>query len=1062
MANIYDTTTKFTKYVKFLSNQFDISVEFDQPGLKRKENTIYLPSLYSMSQNELDILWGVLLQEAGFLKHSELTNEENLLKIKSKNQLHLIKTLEAVKVEKQLLSKYDGARDMLSPLYERTVEDNNLKEKFFPDSKGNVWNGLCYWLHESLMGKDSTLIEENVAKLLGSAAATKKVYKFIKDTTLQELLSRNNIDKSTSTTEVIKLANKIHNMYFASHDPSEKISYAEKIKAKKKMEELTQKTKDKLDLLKKDLEENSKKLQQLKDKQKEIKKAIEPELTKAQLANKEKAIAYNNIADFANYSNKRDSIKNSHQYNENQLNNNLEKIKNNKEQIENIKNRLHPNAGEDVAIAEKNKEILEKLGFKEESTSLNDLEKTAEKLQEQLSSFQDNIKDIQQYQKDSETLEKLKNKIEKQEKQLSQVTEREQNIQTKEQSLKDKLNCATSEAEKEVLKEKLNDNNEKLHNNAEQKQEVQNKLNELNEQKSETEKSLTENNFSNEEQKSQEQLSEQISQNKENIAQMKEQLNAVNKELSHHTVDEEKKEKLQNKQASLEAKNAELSAKNEQKSQQLDKLQAELDKLDEKFDAVKELFKGLGEEEIAKELEQASKDKIQAEAELNKIRQPLNELNAQMEGQKKDVQKKEQNATAEILSEIQKLDPVMKDLGIDLGILPQFIEMEGWDEANEVQKDFDIMQTQKTNQIVTNGAGAGLKGYETLIEMTNKINELEQINVQELFKGIIKTNPLEAMAQEQKSQTLQDYDNYDFGKSVRAHAPATKAYDRVEQKHKLTDPVKIQNFNNIKQKLNPVIREIRMAMKNKFKFTKKPFYKGGKEEGDLDSRNIYRLATRLDNDFYEVNNPKFINKIAATIVIDMSGSINKEYAEEGIKSLKAALLLSEGFKEVHIPHEIVAYGAEFCEEMSAQRYSDFYNRRSHSLKLEVLKNFEDKDNSGLGNFEVQPIDNCDGESIALAYSRVKKRPEKQKLVFVISDGKPFLNDADVNVLDEDLRKVVRAITEDKNHIFAIGFNDGPEQLYSNRYQKIDTWKDLIDMVKSINLEGKLANRKPVR
>lgn len=1060
MNNIYETTTKFTKYVKFLSNQFNISVEFDQPGLKRKENTIYLPSLYSLSQNELDILWGVLLQEAGFLKHSDLTKEENLLKIKTQNQLHLIKTLESVKVEKQLLSQYDGAQQMLSQIYEKTVTDNQLKEKFFPNSKSNVWSGICYWLHETMMGRDDTLIGQNLYNLVSNKATVKKVYKFIDDAGIKSIIKKQEITKNTSTEDVIKIANKIHNIFFASHDPSERLNYEEKIKSKKLLEELSDRTKQRLAVLEKEMKINEEKLNELKQIYKNEKQKVDAQLGVANQQKRQTEQKYNDLKNYSNYSSAQEKIKNSQKYHEGSIENNKEKIKNNKEQIENIKKRLSTENHNDLSIAEKNKDILEQLGFaQEDNVSLNELEQKAEQIQEQLNELTQNVKDIQEYQNVKEQLDKVQSKLQKQEQSVEQYEKKEQTLKEKEKSLQEKVQNSLTQSEKELFEEKLKENINKQNQNNINHQEAKEKVEQFMQQKEQLQQMLDDNDFKNDLNEESEALSEKVQENKMKAQQSKEQLNALNNELAQHNLTDEQREKLENKQKKLEDKNEELESKIKSKQETLEKLEKEVDALNDKYDNVKDEFSSLTEAELSEQLKNAQEEFQDAVKEVENLKKPLNEINAKIEGQKKDNENKENSVKTEIIQQMQELDPVLQDLGVDLGIAPKFIEMEGWDEANEVQKDFDKMQSQKTQQIVTNGAGFNFKGYDTLIEVTNKLETLQEINVQELFKGIIKTNPLESMAQEQEKGVLQDFDNYEFSKGVRAHVAATKEFDIVEQKNKLSSIDKVKKFAEIKQKLAPEIREIKNAMKNKFKFSKKPFYKGGKEEGDIDSRNIYRLATKMDNDYFEINNPKFINKIAATIVIDMSGSINKEYTQEGLKSLQTALLLSEGFKEVHIPHEIVAYGAEFCEEMSATQYSDFYNRRIHRLKTQVLKTFEDKDNNGLANFELQPIDNCDGESITIAYNRVKKRIEKQKMVFVISDGKPFLNDADISVLDEDLRKIVRTITEEKNHIFAIGFNDGPEQLYANRYKNVQQWSDLFNMIKSINLEGKIANVK---
>lgn len=49
-----------------------------------------------------------------------------------------------------------------------------------------------------------------------------------------------------------------------------------------------------------------------------------------------------------------------------------------------------------------------------------------------------------------------------------------------------------------------------------------------------------------------------------------------------------------------------------------------------------------------------------------------------------------------------------------------------------------------------------------------------------------------------------------------------------------------------------------------------------KKKVNLDARNLWKIPTNQGNDFYEINNPKFINKVAVSILVDISGSQNKE------------------------------------------------------------------------------------------------------------------------------------------------------------------------------------------
>lgn len=72
--------------------------------------------------------------------------------------------------------------------------------------------------------------------------------------------------------------------------------------------------------------------------------------------------------------------------------------------------------------------------------------------------------------------------------------------------------------------------------------------------------------------------------------------------------------------------------------------------------------------------------------------------------------------------------------------------------------------------------------------------------------------------------------------------------------------------------------------------------------------------------FYEINNPKFINKVAVSILVDISGSQNKENTGYGEKLKSLVLGLSNALDSVHVKHEIIGYHAPICQEMRAPQY----------------------------------------------------------------------------------------------------------------------------------------------
>lgn len=79
----------------------------------------------------------------------------------------------------------------------------------------------------------------------------------------------------------------------------------------------------------------------------------------------------------------------------------------------------------------------------------------------------------------------------------------------------------------------------------------------------------------------------------------------------------------------------------------------------------------------------------------------------------------------------------------------------------------------------------------------------------------------------------------------------------------------------------------------------------------MNARNLWKLPTKQGDDFYEVSKPKFVNKTAATILVDISGSHSKEATDYGKKIQELVLGISMALDEVHIKHEILGFSCTY-------------------------------------------------------------------------------------------------------------------------------------------------------
>jgi hypothetical protein len=400
------------------------------------------------------------------------------------------------------------------------------------------------------------------------------------------------------------------------------------------------------------------------------------------------------------------------------------------------------------------------------------------------------------------------------------------------------------------------------------------------------------------------------------------------------------------------------------------------------------------------------------------------------------------------------LDKTLDNADFDLDIMPKLNYEDVWPEAASVQEAFDKRATKATGKIVRNGQkAAGLFGSNVrdIILFIDKTKvQVEEIDVTKIFKRKINTSKLSDFNSEEKEKNyMEDKSVVGIFGTYREHIPLTTVYDSFKKENVSYDLAK---KNEMLQKNAIFYRDLKRVFAKKFKFAKKDYWKGNQEEGNLDARNLWKLPTNQGDDFYEVLNPKFVNNTAATILVDVSGSQSKEATEYGEKIKELVLGISMALDEVHIKHEILGFHAPLCEEMRSSQADIIYTRRSNRLETIIYKEANQKDNSGIMNIEIQMTDNSDGESLRIAAKRLKAIKAKSHIMFVISDGKPFLSDTDISVLDEDLRRAIHQAVKNKIQLVGIGFFNQLEHFFGDRFCNATKNENVIQFFDKISFQ----------
>ena len=230
------------------------------------------------------------------------------------------------------------------------------------------------------------------------------------------------------------------------------------------------------------------------------------------------------------------------------------------------------------------------------------------------------------------------------------------------------------------------------------------------------------------------------------------------------------------------------------------------------------------------------------------------------------------------------------------------------------------------------------------------------------------------------------------------------------------------------------------------------------EEGLLDSSKLPRIIMDPYNSLsFKKEKDLDFKDTVVTILIDNSGSMR------GRPITIAAIcadILSRTLERCSVKVEILGFTTK---NWKGGKSRELWNKkgkpqtpgRLNDLRHIIYKGADThwrqaKNNLGLMLKEGLLKENIDGEAIAWAYSRIKKRKEERKILMVISDGAP-VDDSTLSVnsgdfLEKHLKKIVK-FTEDKSEIeiLAIGIGHDVSRYY-NRAIKISDVNELGDVM----------------
>ena len=244
------------------------------------------------------------------------------------------------------------------------------------------------------------------------------------------------------------------------------------------------------------------------------------------------------------------------------------------------------------------------------------------------------------------------------------------------------------------------------------------------------------------------------------------------------------------------------------------------------------------------------------------------------------------------------------------------------------------------------------------------------------------------------------------------------------------------DFEEVRPWSDPAVRALKRILKEREAAGPEKGYMTGRFSAQSYARNA---CVSTGNCFTRTSLPIGKPKCVFALCIDQSGSMDRYGKVHAAR--KTAVLLNEILSSLQIPHLI--YGHDDFDE---------------TCRLNVFHDFEEPDKKD--RYRIEGVSSCgrnrDGAAIAYGCEKLLKRPEKQKILIVISDGLPTENSFHPGMsYEEDAAAVVNDYSRKKLIIFGAvidGNVEGIRRIYGKHTM------DLTDLSHLPQELGSLVSR----
>jgi len=297
----------------------------------------------------------------------------------------------------------------------------------------------------------------------------------------------------------------------------------------------------------------------------------------------------------------------------------------------------------------------------------------------------------------------------------------------------------------------------------------------------------------------------------------------------------------------------------------------------------------------------------------------------------------------------------------------------------------------------------------------------------------------EVVEGESSTDDLMDEVKSDVEKAARSDARTHRRYVPDFDMKKLDKWIKPSptfdadvNYKNARAEVQSQIGAIRSKQLAYIQTITRKRLVPNQDAGRLDTQRLASVRTGATDVFNFIKKGRNLDT-SFEVLLDLSGSMGSGDApgRAAYYAKRTAIALAEPWESLRIPFEIIGFtnnhmrGSFRSGDPDAVRRCpfDFYIFKGWNERMAACRTRF----SAIRGYD----DNADGEAVHAAACRLAVRPEKRRILVVVSDGLPCHSGISRSALDDHLRETVRQITRAGIEVIGVGAGtDAPAQFYN--------------------------------